>query len=64
MIYMPLNNKEKRRLIQRKLVEKYIKRHPRTQIIIMGDFNEVVDVDLDRSHLRKQRLNKQDPLIN
>jgi hypothetical protein len=64
MIYMPLNNKEERRLIQRKVVEKYIKRSPRTQIIIMGDFNEVVDADLDRSHSRKQRLNKQDPLIN
>ena len=63
MIYMPPNNKEKRKIIQKKVIEKFINRRPRIQIVIMGDFNGVVDTTMDRSQTQKQRSNKKDPLI-
>ena len=49
MLYMPPNNREEHKKIQRAVIEKYIKRSQRTQMIIMGDFNSVVNNELDRS---------------
>ena len=63
MVYIPPNNKIERSIIQKALVEKYIKRSSRTQMIIMGDLNCIVDADLDRLQKSKQKPKKQDPLI-
>ena len=63
MVYIPQNNKIERSIIQKALVEKYIKRSSRTQMIIMGDLNCIVDADLDRLQKSKQKSKKQDPLI-
>ena len=60
---MPPNDKEKRKIIQKKVIEKFINRRPRTQIVIMGDFNGVVDTTMDRLQIQKQRSNKKDPFI-
>jgi len=59
MIYLPPNDKEKQRQIQKTIIDKYIKRLERTQMVIMGDFNSVVDVNLDR--LMKSRKNQPKP---
>jgi hypothetical protein len=63
MLYMPPNNREERKKIQRAVIEKYIKWLQRTQMIIMRDFNSVVNNELDRSDNPKRKSEKQDPLL-
>jgi exonuclease III len=63
MIYMPPNNKEEQRRIQRAIIERYIKRTYRTQIVIMGDLNCIVDPELDRSSILKYSSFKKEPII-
>jgi len=63
MIYMPPNNKEEQRRIQRAIIERYIKRTYRTQIVIMGDLNCIVDPELDRSSILKYSSFKKEPIL-
>jgi exonuclease III len=63
MIYMPPNNKEEQRRIQRAIIERYIKRTYRTQIVIMGDLNCIVDPELDRSSILKYSSFKKELII-
>src|SRR6185436_12315269 len=63
MMYLPPNDKEKQRLIQKTIIDKYIKRLERTQMVIMGDFNSVVDVNLDRLTKSKKKQQKPNPLL-
>jgi len=63
MIYMPPNNKEEQRRIQRAIIERYIKRTYRTQIVIMGDLNCIVDPKLDRSSILKYSSFKKELIL-
>jgi exonuclease III len=63
MIYMPPNNKEEQRRIQRAIIERYIKRTYRTQIVIMGDLNCIVDPELDKSSIIKHSSFKKELII-
>jgi len=64
MVYMPPNDKEKRKMLQKTIIDCYIKRLPRTQIIVMGDFNCVADASLDRKLNQEKRQIKPNPLLN
>ena len=64
MAYLPLNDKEGRKEVQKAIIDKYIKRLPRTQIIVMGDFNSIANADLDRRTTPNKKKNvKPNPLI-
>ena len=64
MIYLPLNDKESRKEVQKAIIDKYIKRLPKTQLVIMGNFNSVADINLDRqTKLKKKKYSKPDPFI-
>ena len=64
MIYLPPNDKESRKEVHKALIDKYLKRLPRTQLVIMGDFNSVADIDLDRqTEPKKKKYSKPDPFI-
>ena len=64
MIYLPPNDKESRKEVQKAIIDKYIKRLPRTQLVVMGDFNSVADINLDRqTKLKKKKYSKSDPFI-
>ena len=63
MTYLPPNDKEKQRLIQKTIIDKYIKRLKRTQIVIMSDFNSIVDVNLDRLTKLKKKQPKPNLLL-
>ena len=52
VVYLPPNDKDLCKLIQRKLVEIVNANRQTAQIIFMGDFNFVVDSTLDRKNKR------------
>jgi exonuclease III len=64
VVYFPPNNKEERRNLQRKIVERYTRRSQKTQIIILGDFNSISDSDLDKSHNQGTSISRPSPIIN
>ena len=63
MLYILPNNKEERKKIQRTIIKRYIKCQQRIQIIVIRDFNSVVDLELDKSESSKARTIKQDLLL-
>ena len=64
MVYIPPNNKEEKKEVQKAIIEKYIKRLPRMQMVVMGDFNSTVNVDMNRqSASSKKKHFKPNPLI-
>ena len=64
MAYLLLNDKESKKEVQKAIINKYIKRHPRTQMVIMGDFNAVADIELDKQvKTKKRKYFKPSPLI-
>src|SRR5690242_7457653 len=50
MVYLPPNNKEERKEIQKEILKRYMNRSKKAQLIIMGDFNCISDPLLDKSH--------------
>ncbi|CAG8656433.1 7712_t:CDS:2, partial [Paraglomus occultum] len=63
MAYLLPNNKEERKTIQKSIIDKYIKRLPGTQIVVMGDFNIIVNVSLNRPLSQRKKQIKLDPLL-
>jgi exonuclease III len=63
MVYLPPNNKEEQRKIQKAIIERYIKRSFRTQTVIMGDLNCIVDPELDRSSNTKHSSFKKESIL-
>jgi hypothetical protein len=63
MVYLPPNNKEERRMIQREILERYINRSKNAQIIVMGDFNCILDPYQDKLHSSEYETFKVDPFI-
>ena len=63
MTYLTPNDKEKQRVIQKTIIDKYIKRLKRTQIVVMVDFNSVIDINLDRLTKSKKKQSKPNPLL-
>src|SRR5690348_6223146 len=39
MVYLPPNNKDKRKKVQKEILERYINQSKKVQLIVMGDFN-------------------------
>ena len=64
MVYLLPNDKEERKVIQKSIIDKYIKRLPRTQIVVIGDFNATVNKSLDRSSSQKKKQVKSDLLLS
>ena len=62
MLYIPPNNEYEKKIVQKKIIEKFINRSLRSQVVVIGDFNSIIDPELDRSPILRQI--KQDPLLN
>ncbi|CAG8854597.1 38383_t:CDS:2, partial [Gigaspora margarita] len=54
--------KEEKTRIRQKIIERFMKHSPSTHFIIMGDFNAILNEELDRSSSRKNKSFKPDPL--
>ena len=68
MIYIPPNDKTQARKVQQLVIKRLANKTPETEIIVMGDFNHVVDETLDKqkkySHQNKRPLPLHTWLIN
>src|SRR5690242_5331563 len=62
MLYAPPNNDQKKKALHKAIIKKYINRSLRSQMIVMGDFNSIIDTELDRTP--KLKYIKQDPFLN
>ena len=62
--YISPNDKKSKKEVQKAIINKYVKRCPRTQMVIMGDFNAVADIELDKQvKAKKRKYFKPSPLI-
>ena len=48
MIYIPSNDKTQARKVQQLVIKRLANKTPETEIIVMGDFNHVIDETLDK----------------
>jgi exonuclease III len=64
VVYFPPNDKEEKRKLQKTIIERYIKRSQRTQMLILGDFNSISNPELDKSHYQNTSSVKPSPIIN
>ena len=62
VLYIPPNDNNKKQVIRRNIIEKYMKRTPNSHFAIMGDFNAIIDQDLDRTPPLQGKKLKIDPL--
>ena len=62
MLYAPPNNDQEKKTLRKAIIKKYINRSLRSQMIVMGDFNSIIDAELDRTP--KLKYIKQDPFLN
>ena len=62
VVYIPPNDKEVCRNIQQEIVKRYLNRSNFSQFIIMGDFNHVTDLYMDREGSGENKNSKILPL--
>lgn len=64
MLYIPPNNEQEKKRARKVIIEKYINRSFNAQIIVMGDFNSILDSELDRTQNIERKWLKKDLLLN
>jgi exonuclease III len=62
IVYIPPNDKETAKMLQQNIITSYIKREANSQFIVMGDFNHIVDRDLDKQSQSNTAIFKSLPL--
>src|SRR5260364_215704 len=62
MIYIPPNDKIQARKVQQLVIKRLANRTPETEVIIMGDFNHVIDETLDKQKAYPHQYKKPLPL--